>query len=363
MKKYLLSLLFITFITFGQKKYESDNVDVAFIVGNVLPHSKGLNHLITGHPNGYFINYSKSTLGDKEWHKVYDYPDYGVYFIYMDYKNEILRSNYAVGAHYNFYFLNRNVVFKIAEGIGVASNPYDKVENSKNIAFGSKILANTNFMLSYKKANIIDHVGFQAGIIFTHFSNGRMKSPNSGINTYNINVGLNYNLDDDKPRVIDTISVKSDFKEPVKYNFIIRSGVNESLVVGSGQHPFFHVGVYADKRLGRKSALQLGSEVFFSMFYKDYIKYQSVAFPDQNLNMNTDYKRAGVFIGHELFINRISIEAQLGYYVYQPYKFDSSIYDRIGIKYYYNKNVFGGLSVKTHLFLAEAIEFGVGVRI
>jgi hypothetical protein len=153
------------------------------------------------------------------------------------------------------------------------------------------------------------------------------------------------------------------YKEPIRYNFVLRSGINESPIVGSGQHPFYHVGFYADKRLNRKSAIQLGAEVFFTNYYKDFIKYQSVAYPDQNLDPNTDYKRVGVFVGHELFINRISLEFQVGYYVYQPYKFDIPIYDRLGMKYYITKNIFTGLSIKTHIFLAEAMEFVVGMRI
>ena len=62
-------------------------------------------------------------------------------------------------------------------------------------------------------------------------------------------------------------------------------------------------------------------------------------------------------------INRISLEAQLGYYVYQPFKKDIPIYDRVGMKYYVTDNIFAGFTIKTHLFLAEALEFGIGYRI
>ena len=106
---------------------------------------------------------------------------------------------------------------------------------------------------------------------------------------------------------------------------------------------------YADKRFGRKSALQLGTELFLTQYFKEYIKYRSIAYPDANIDPNTDYKRVGLFVGHELFVNRFSIEAQLGYYIYEPYKNDISVYDRVGLKYYifqksirwiYHKNTF-----------------------
>lgn len=363
MRYFLFLFLLVFTASFGQEKGETTAVDVTYFTGNVLPHTDDLNHLITGHPQGVMVNLSRQTHGDKEWQKVYGYPDYGAYFLYQDYKNNILGEVYALGAHYDFYSFNRKFVFKISQGIAFATNPHNKESNSKNSAFGSSVMANTNFGFTYKKENIIDKIGFQAGILFTHFSNGRIKAPNSGINTYNINIGLNYNFDNQADvRKMDTIAPDLTFKEPLHYNFVLRTGVNESPVINSGQHPFYHIGFYVDKRLGRKSALQLGTEVFISKFYKDFIKYQTIAYPEQGLDPNTDYKRVGIFIGHELFINRISLEAQIGYYVYQPYKFDIPIYDRLGMKYYFTKNMFTGLSIKTHIFLAEAMEFVVGVR-
>lgn len=363
MRKFYYLLFFCATFAFSQENKETNAIDVTYFRGNILPHTDDLNHLITGHPEGVMVCFSRQTHGEKEWERVYGNPDYGAYFIYQDYKNPILGKAYGMGAFYNFYFLNKKFMFKIAQGIALATNPQDKETNSRNSAFGSTLMANTNFVFAYKKENIIDRFGIQAGIIFTHFSNGRIKAPNSGINTYNLNLGVNYNLDKNFKRTIDTTAVDLTFKEPIHYNFIVRSGVNESPIIGSGQHSFFHVGVYADKRLNRKSAIQLGTEVFFSNFYKDFIKYQSVAYPERNLDPNTDYKRVGVFVGHELFINRISLEVQLGYYVYQPYKFDIPVYDRLGMKYYITKKLFTGLSIKTHIFLAEAMEFVVGMRI
>ncbi len=361
-KFYYLIFVFSTFV-FAQETKETNAIDVTYLRGNVLPHTDDLDHLVTGHPDGLMACFTRQTHGEKEWERIYGNPDYGAFFLYQDFKSPILGANYAVGAFYNFYFFRKKMLFKIAQGIAMTTNPFDKETNSKNNAFGSRLMANTNFVFAYKKENIIDQFGLQAGLVFTHFSNGRFKAPNSGINTYSLNLGVNYNFDKNFKRTIDTTTIDLKYKEPIHYNFVVRGGVNESSIVGSGQHSFFHVGFYADKRLNRKSAIQLGTEVFFSNFYKGFIKYQTVAYPEQNLDANTDYKRVGVFVGHELFINRISLEVQIGYYVYQPYKFDIPIYDRLGMKYYVSKKIFTGLSIKTHMFLAEALEFVVGIRI
>jgi hypothetical protein len=183
---------------FAQEFENSYAINLNYFRGNVMAHSPDLHQLISGHPDGLLVSFSQKTNGDKEWHSLYNFPEYGAYFLFQDYKNKLLGYNYALGAFYNFYFSNRNLSFKMAQGIGITSNPYDKETNSKNKALGSKVMGNINLGLNYKKENVIDNFGFQAGFLFTHFSNGRIKSPNSGINTYCLNVGVNYVFDEVK---------------------------------------------------------------------------------------------------------------------------------------------------------------------
>jgi len=362
MRNVLLLCLFLSLSVFSQDK-NSFILDVSLLRGNAMAHSNDMAHLINGHPEGILIDLGKQTNGSKEWHRAYNFPDYGGYFLYQDFKSQPLGKNYAVGAFYNFYFWKRRIQFKLSQGIALTTNPYDNVENSKNKAFGSKIVANTNFGLTYDNQKLFKDFGFHAGFLFTHFSNGRVKSPNSGINTYSLNVGVNYNFLKEIKRNSDTSFVKKSYNEPINYNIVVRSGINENPIINSGQFPFYHIGFYADKRINRKSVLQLGGELFLTESMKEYIKYYSGAYPESGVSSNTDYKRIGLFVGHELMINRISLEAQVGYYVYQPFKKDIPVYDRVGIKYYFSDKVFGGFTIKTHLFLAEALEFGIGYRI
>lgn len=362
MKQFFLGLIFISTVGFSQEIATTTALDFSVFRGNVLKHTQDLGHLVTGHPDGFLISINKQTNGAKEWHKAFNYPDYGAYFMYQDYKNEFLGTNLAAGLHYNFYFLNRNLQFKIAQGITYNNKPYNKETNSKNKAFGSKLDANINLGLSYKKDNIIDNIGFQTGFLFTHSSNGRFKSPNSGINTFVYTLGLNYNFE--KKRLFK-ISEKdtTNYREPIHYNLVFKTGLNESPVIGSGQFPLYHFAGYIDKRLNRKSSVQLGAELFLTLSQKEFIKYKSISNFEKFTDPNTDYKRVGIMVGHELHLNDISIETQIGYYVYQPFKDDIAVYDRLGLKYYINKNIFAVGSLKTHIFYAEAFEFGVGYRL
>jgi hypothetical protein len=364
--KQLFILFCCSFFCSFSQKTPSSYIDFQIFRGNIYKHRNDIGHLISGHPDGFLLSYNWKTNGSREWHQVYNYPDYGISYQYIDFKNQYLGVNHAIGVHYNFYFLNRNLMFRISQGIGITSNPYDKDTNNKNNAFGTKIMDNTYFLLQYKKENIIDKIGFQAGFMLTHFSNGRIKAPNSGINTVAFNIGLNYRFKEKQEFIVDSLPLSPSYKERIKYNIAFRTGVSEGPVPHLGQRQFYHVGWYADKRIGRKSALQLGTDIFFSRYLKDYIKFVSVAFPENHESYtapNTDYKRIGLFVGHELFINKLSIETQFGYYVYKPFDYEIDVYQRIAAKYYLYKNIFTGIGLKTHNGSAEGIEATIGVRL
>ena len=85
--------------------------------------------------------------------------------------------------------------------------------------------------------------------------------------------------------------------------------------------------------------------------------------PADNIDPDTDYKRVGLFVGHELFINKLSLVTQFGYYVYYPFDFEGRTYQRIGLKRYFGDRWFGALTLKSHAAKAEALEFGIGVRL
>ncbi|WP_375239075.1 acyloxyacyl hydrolase [Aurantibacter sp.] len=344
-------------------KTHTTELEVNYFYGSILLHNPDISHLITGHPTGFIAAYNKKTYGFNAWESRFNYPDYGASFIYQDLKNENLGDNYSIYGHYNFYFLNRNLQFRIGQGIALTTNPYDKETNYRNNAFGTKLLSSTYLMLNYNKSNLYKGFGVKAGISVIHYSNANIKAPNTSTNTFAFNVGATYNLDHKEIPEYQASTEEKKFKEPIKFNIAFRTGINESDVVGTGQFPFYILSAYADKRLNRKSAIQFGTDVFFSKFLEEHIKYTSIAFPNGDVSGDEDYKRISLFVGHELFINKMSIVAQLGYYVYYPFDFEGQVYNRVGLKRYFGKKIFAAATLKSHGAKAEAVEFGIGVRL
>ena len=362
MQKYLC-LIFLGVFCLSQAQDTKDfNFDLNYFKGYIPLHNNDILGLIQGQPEGFILSYNKKTFGKEEWEQRYNYPDYGASLIYQNLKNDILGSPIGVYGHYNFYFLKRQLVLRIGQGIAYTSNPYDKIENSKNIAFGSHLLSSTYVMLNYKRERIFDLFGFQAGISFVHYSNANIKAPNTSVNTLALNMGLTYDIDKEQPEYVDSL-IDEKFEEPLKYNFVFRTGINQSDVLGTSQHAFYIFSAYTDKRLSRKSAVQFGTEVFFSNFLKEQIAFDASAQFTEGITGDEDYKRLGVFVGHELFVNRFSVLTQLGYYAYYPFEFENRVYLRAGLKRYFGDKWFGALTLKSHGAKAEALEFGVGVRL
>ncbi len=363
-----LKLLFITFLwgvfVFSQKNDIPKRyvLDASPFYGSIILHNPDISHLIGNHPMGFILGLSRKTYGLEEWEELYNYPDFGYSFVYQNMNNETLGKNYGLFAHYNFYFLKRNLQLRVGQGISYTTNPYDKNDNFRNNAYGSDFMSSTYLMLNFHRENIFKGLGFKAGISLVHYSNANVKAPNTSTNTFALNVGLTYDLDGG--REIEYISTpdREKVSEPLRYNVAFRTGINESDVIGLGQHPFYIFSGYMDKRLGRKSAIQFGADVFFSNFLKELIRYQSISFPEYGVQEDDDYKRVGLFIGHELFINKLSVIAQLGYYVYYPFDFEGRLYNRIGMKRYFGKKMYGAITLKSHAAAAEAVEFGVGIR-
>ena len=369
MERFLafLLLLLLSSPLFSQEKERNPfALEADFFYGNILEHNPKIQHLITGHPTGFVMSYNRKTFGFNEWERRYNYPDWGFSAAYQNMHNEYLGEAFGVYSHLNWYFLKRNLRFQVGTGIAYLSKTYDTETNFNNNAYGTHLLSSTYIKGNFVKENIWKGLGFHLGFIFIHYSNGSLKAPNTSTNTVGFNAGLNYQLDYKgfNEYIQKEDSLSSTYAERISYNVVFRGGVNESDVIGLGQAPFYIVSFHLDKRINYKSSFQLGTEIFFSTFLKDFIKFRSIAYPEDGLSGEEDYKRIGVFMGHELRFNKVAFISQLGYYVYWPYEFENRVYNRLGLKrYFFDDRFFATVSVHSHWAKAEAMEFGVGIRL
>ncbi len=365
MHKFFVLLTCFSFTVLFSQETELKPISIDFnpFYGTIMEHNPDIAHLITEHPSGFILSYNRKTYGFNEWERRYNYPDWGFSLTYQDMKNEYLGENLGIYGHFNFYFLNRNLVFRIGQGVGYAFKPYDKKTNFINNAYGSNLLSTTYIMFNYTKENLFNGIGVNAGFTIIHYSNANVKAPNNSTNTFAFTIGAKYLFDNEAfPEYIPE-GERTKYTDPLKYNFVFRSGINESDIANSGRFPFYTISAFVDKRINHKSTFLLGTEIFIAKFLKEMIKHQAIAFPELGVSGDEDYKRVGIFAGHELRFNKVAFIAHLGYYIYYPIEFEGRVYNRLGLKRYFSDKYFAVLNVHSHGAKAEAVEFGFGIRL
>ena len=362
----------ILFLLLSSKCLFAQNTEPAYnytlgtnlFYGFIYMHSPEIGHLITSHPKGFELYINKHTYGHKSWESLFNYPDIGFSLGYYDYGNPVLGKTFSGISYFDFY-LNKtrpsphNFKIRIGAGLGYNTHPYDASTNNKNNVLSTSYTFAMQTRLTYEFTSR-NNWKFSVAPNITHYSNGAVRKPNKGINLVLIQFGVGKHIGrkDISYQHIPS-GVQSETDKSFRYNIAVYTGLKANKV-GGGAFPFFTLNNYIDKRLNTKSAINGGIDLFYSLALKEAIENDDT-FTDENA---PDFKRIGLTLGHELFISRISILVQFGYYVYRPYKAVETIYQRYGLKVYTNNNkLFFALNLKTHGAVAEMAEFGIGTRL
>lgn len=361
--KKLIFILFVSSSVFAQtENFRNSNFSADFFIGQPIEHDKKLKEAIDGLSYGFLLSWNQASSKNTKFNNLYNYPEKGFSLSYQNFNSDILGEVYSGYRHYNFHLnpsKNNQLFLTTGFGLAYATEKYDAIKNPKNLAIGSHLLAAA--YLKFQFLNLFENKKFSinSSLGLFHYSNMSFKNPNLGINTITFSIGAVKFLDE---LPIKREKVKSiNPAQPINYNFVVRSGYNESVEIGSGIYPFYTFSFYGSKQLSNYSNLTLGVDYFNSKFLKHFIKNENqIKGTDHNENKND---RAGIFIGHELTQNRFSFITQLGYTLYAPYVYESRIYERIGFKYNLGKHFFTEISLKVNLFRAEALELGIGYKI
>jgi hypothetical protein len=99
--------------------------------------------------------------------------------------------------------------------------------------------------------------------------------------------------------------------------------------------------------------VQTGIDFFASMAAKEYATFQYIAGYNQ-VDEIVDYKQIGLIVGLEHYFKKLSLETQIGYYLYDPLHLNRTFYERLGVKYHFDNHPYSvGLGLKIHNFKAD----------
>ncbi len=323
--------------------------------GFLMPHRQVMQYLVQGHSPSLEIYYEK-ILYKQSWHHLYKFPSAGISFYTANTGNKINLGNaHGLYAYTHLHFLTYPKVewnVRLGMGLGYIEKTFNRIDNNKNYAIASHInglvVLASECKLKFKKYDL------GAGISFTHFSNGAFKVPNLGINIPAVFFNANYKLNSDfnKP-VIQTTAFEK------KQTILSGASIGFKEIMPAGGPKYICVTLTGQYlyQVSPKSAFAVGLDIF----YTPSIYYQVMADTLKNAK-KIDYTQLGIIAGYELCLGNLSAMLQFGAYTITKSTYDGYLYHRIGIRYYFAKNLYANLTLKTHFAKADFIEWGWGYR-
>jgi len=323
--------------------------------------------------NGYGaveFRYGWQLTDPEHWTSRYGYASYGVgYYSGFMGDPEVLGKPNALFGFINFPLspgTNKNG-FETSLSTGITYNlePYDPISNPDNDAIGTPLAVYFNLSLggAYKWNREMDLI---YGVDFTHFSNGRLTTPNYGFNMYGLNMALRYHYNADQKFVDKDLYsdqlLAARFERPKKEKNIRlhESSIEIYLAGGSVQNEedkgtYNRYGIFTtvlDYRFKFSSmhAITAG----FDIFYDGSLE---VKFPETK-----DQFLVGAHVGYDFMFGKMALRLQGGGYLTDD-KRKSPTYLRAAFRYDITDWFYAQIGLKTRdTSRADFVEFGVGFR-
>jgi len=85
----LTGIILVGFVNSVQSQFRKGQKVISFRyqTGTILQHRKTVAHLITDNPVSFQISFDGKTHGLNAWEALYNYPDIGLAFVYVDFRH------------------------------------------------------------------------------------------------------------------------------------------------------------------------------------------------------------------------------------------------------------------------------------
>ena len=354
----LFCLLLLVLSSLGQDMQKPYGVGVRTYYGFLVPHRPVMRHLAQSHLPGIELYLEKHTDGSELYHRLHHRPSYGVGLYYTDLGNEqLLGKAVALFPYLNFPLLgggyNFHWKFRVSSGLGYITQPFDQATNHKNVAIGSNFNALVGLMTEIDWHR--DPVSFNAGLSVTHFSNGAALSPNLGLNIPGVHVGLRLDIGQATP--IDTSIMFSAWDPHRSWNVLASMGYKQTGAPGGKTYLAYTMSLIHRRDYAMKSALTYSLDLFYNESLR--FRYREDIGP---LPSDLSILQVGANIGYTLKISRFEILIHQGIYLYDNYRLQGLLYNRIGYRYRINDHLTAITRLKAHLTKADYLEYGFSYK-
>jgi hypothetical protein len=333
-------------------------IDSKLHYGFIIPHHNSIAYLLERHVYGFEINISKPTYGRHIWEQLYRNPRTGMGYVFFDYGNdEVLGKVHALYGFMNIPVVrNKNdsrlLNYRISFGMSYLTRKFDVHENYLNTAIGSNI--NIYFRMGFDtRVPVSENFEILGEIGFTHCSNGKVKSPNYGLNVLSGSIGLSYFINS-TGRQRTVLDLPEDYKRNwVSVIYSAGGKVYDNLF---GRHYFISSFSFDyERNINIKRRIGLGADFFYDGSIREALA------DDGELNEDlANLFKFGLHGSHTLIYNKLLMTVNVGRYLYSRYTDLSLFYSRLALRYKVGDHFLLNLSLKAHNAKADFVEWGVG---
>ena len=323
------------------------------------------------------LEVGRQTGGGADWHRVYNYPAYGVGLSAPRFNHHReLGQPIALYGFFSWPFpIAARAQLSADVGLGVAWHwhAYDAVTNPTNTALGSSAAYHVNgaVLLHYLAS---EHTSLYGGLSVTHWSNGATMQPNLGLAIVGPQAGVRYDF---APRPTHR-RARGDELPPFAPAWEFLAGVAGSsknvvaagsgtIVDGDRRRSFgaFNAATAVQRHIYRFGSVGSGVDITYDgaagarVDILDNHEIESRAPADRRMTV-------GVYGGYEHLLARLSVLFDVGYTAYRGVDNPDvpRLYQRYGARFRLSNHVWTTFAVRTVKGRkANFMELGLGYRV
>jgi opacity protein-like surface antigen len=329
-------------------------VGLSFDYALLLRHSQNLQELGKSYPVGIGVEWSKMLLTEEAWEFCNCLPRIGAQVSFWDWDNsEVLGNGVLAMGFVEPYFRTHkrlNILFRAGLGGAYLSNPYDEATNPLNLSYSTDLSfaimvgAGFNYRLTDQW-----NIGLLAN--YSHTSNGGVSSPNKGLNFPSLSFHVQKSLTPIRFPEFQKVENRQAPENKSRFSLAHFSSWNDISIDERVNYYVFGLEAKYSRWIGNRSAISLGTE-----FISDYSRREELKIEE----LDNNFVQASALIGHEFWLGRVTFSQQIGVYYYNDYRVTDDVYQRYGLTYNFNKNLFAGINLKAHRHVADFFDFRIG---
>ncbi len=411
MKAAVLLYLFCLLVPLNAQYHNMYKFKLEYMYGILLKHNKYVEKLVDKPIMGAELSVDFQPNGKQQWPFLWNDATVGASLTYVSLGNpDVLGHAIACYPYLNIPILRLSwlsVSLRSGVGLGYVTKTFDNTapsgttslnnpDGTINTAIGSSLNACLRENLSFE-IPISKGFGLTASAGFFHLSNGNMGTPNSGLNVIQAQLGFVCFPQYDMYNLIYLPHIRKPLSKRVSYELTLSGGARQLYYRDNQTYGIASAAFSVHRPVTRMIRLGIGADVFYDgVFGAVYYRYatgneSSTTYFARTYITSSELKnqfRVGVSVQPELVFGKLIAGVHLGVYLYDPIKNlepfadaqngtvnkgifysydieeeDGWFYTRLGLKYLLTDHFYLAVGLKTHLYRAELIEWGVGVKL